>query len=192
MSSDKQVGPSNIGTSLFDIFKCFQIEAAHRLPKVPYRHKCSRLQAHSYEVEIHVAGVLNPKGWVIEFADIKADFQPLYDQLDHNCLNQVEGLENPTSKRLAEWIWERLKPNLEELSHVVVREPVHRAASFAAINDRPFVVPTSGRLAPRRPPNKGTLRAASNLVNGEPKPGQTRETKWCPSTKIEIAKASHC
>jgi 6-pyruvoyltetrahydropterin/6-carboxytetrahydropterin synthase len=106
-----------------DIFKIFTIEAAHHLPNVPPGHKCRRLHGHSFQVEIHISGDIDPKtGWVADFADIKAAFKPLYNQLDHHYLNDIEGLENPTSEMLARWIWQRLKPELPQLSKVYIRE----------------------------------------------------------------------
>jgi 6-pyruvoyltetrahydropterin/6-carboxytetrahydropterin synthase len=106
-----------------DIFKIFTIEAAHRLPNVPPGHKCARLHGHSFRVELHVSGPLDPHtGWVMDFADIKTAFLPIYERLDHHYLNDIEGLENPTSERLAAWIWEQLKPSLPALSEVVVHE----------------------------------------------------------------------
>jgi 6-pyruvoyltetrahydropterin/6-carboxytetrahydropterin synthase len=100
-----------------DIFKTFTIEAAHRLPNVPDGHKCARLHGHSFRVELHVSGEPGAhSGWVMDFADIKAAFRPLYEQLDHHYLNEVAGLDNPTSERLAIWIWDRLKPGLPQLS----------------------------------------------------------------------------
>ena len=106
-----------------EIFKIFTLEAAHRLPNVPTGHKCARLHGHSFRVEIHLAGELDENtGWVMDFADVKAAFRPLYERLDHHYLNEVEGLENPTSERLALWIWQRLKPALPLLSEVVVHE----------------------------------------------------------------------
>lgn len=114
-----------------DIFKVFTIEAAHRLPNVPAGHKCARLHGHSFRIEVHVAGTLGAEsGWVMDFADIKAAFQPLHDQLDHRYLNEIEGLDNPTSERLAEWIWARLKPALPGLSKVVVHETCTSGAVF--------------------------------------------------------------
>ncbi|MCA2994342.1 MAG: 6-carboxytetrahydropterin synthase QueD [Gemmatimonas sp.] len=106
-----------------ELYKQFTVEAAHRLPNVPPGHKCARLHGHSFGIELRVRGPLDPAlGWVMDFAEIKTAFQPLYDQLDHHYLNDIPGLENPTSEVLAVWIWDRLKPVLPLLSAVVVRE----------------------------------------------------------------------
>lgn len=114
-----------------EISKTFHIEAAHRLPNVPAGHKCARLHGHSFVVEIHASGPLDPVlGWVMDFADIKAAFAPLFEALDHRYLNEVEGLQNPTSENLARWIWQRLLPRLPQLCRVVVRETCTSACSF--------------------------------------------------------------
>src|SRR5262249_7263275 len=105
------------------IFKEFTFEAAHRLPAAPAGHKCARLHGHSFRVEVHVRGDVGPQsGWVMDFADIKTAFAPLLDALDHRYLNEIEGLDNPTSENLARWIWQRLQATLPGLSQVVVRE----------------------------------------------------------------------
>ena len=106
-----------------DIFKVFQIEAAHRLPNVPAGHKCARLHGHSFRVEIHVSGEPQPHtGWVMDFADIKDAFEPILKVVDHQYLNEIEGLANPTSENLARWVWARLAPTLPGLIAVIIRE----------------------------------------------------------------------
>ena len=106
-----------------EIRKSFQFEAAHLLPHLPAAHKCRRLHGHSFHVEIAVAGECDPQlGWVMDYADMKAAFKPLWEQLDHRYLNDVPGLENPTSENVAVWIWERLKPALPLLTEVTVAE----------------------------------------------------------------------
>jgi len=106
-----------------EIFKKFTFEAAHRLPGVPAGHKCARLHGHSFRIELHLTGPVDEQtGWVMDFGDIKSAFQPLYEQLDHHYLNEIDGLENPTSEVLAKWIWDGVKPRLPMLSEVVVRE----------------------------------------------------------------------
>ena len=108
---------------MMEIWREFTFEAAHRLPHVPEGHKCARLHGHSFRVEVHVRGPLDPTlGWVMDFADLKAAWKPLDDALDHRYLNEIPGLENPTSEVLARWLWARLAPVVPGLSEIVVRE----------------------------------------------------------------------
>jgi 6-pyruvoyltetrahydropterin/6-carboxytetrahydropterin synthase len=105
------------------IWKRFPLECAHRLPNVPPEHKCARLHGHSFQVEVHVSGAPGAEsGWVMDFADITAAWSPIHDALDHRYLNEVDGLDNPTSEVLAAWIWTRLEPTLPGLCQVVVEE----------------------------------------------------------------------
>jgi len=103
--------------------KTFDFEAAHRLPTFPEGHKCRRLHGHSYHFDVVVEGEVDPaSGYLIDFGDIKAAAEPLVKRLDHFYLNEIEGLENPTSEVLAKWIWDRLKPALPQMCCVVVYE----------------------------------------------------------------------
>ncbi len=114
-----------------EIFKVITFEAAHRLPNCPPGHKCARLHGHSFQIELHLCGPVDPHaGWVMDFGDLKQAFAPLYDQLDHRYLNEIPGLENPTSEVIARWIWQHLKPTLPLLHRVVVRETCTAGASY--------------------------------------------------------------
>ena len=105
-----------------EIFKEFSFEAAHRLPHVPADHKCARLHGHSFHVRVTVSGDVDPRlGWVMDFARIKAACAEVVEALDHRYLNEVPGLENPTSEVIAVWIWHRLRTQLP-LAAVEVRE----------------------------------------------------------------------
>ena len=103
--------------------KTFRFEAAHRLPKVPAGHKCGRLHGHSYIVDVIVEGEVDPNtGMVVDFAEITEAWMPLHAVLDHYYLNEIEGLDNPTSEVLSKWIYKKLKPSLPLLKAIYVHE----------------------------------------------------------------------
>jgi 6-pyruvoyltetrahydropterin/6-carboxytetrahydropterin synthase len=106
-----------------EIWKEFGFESAHRLPHVPDGHKCGRLHGHSFKIRLTLRGDPGERtGWIMDFADLKEAWKPLHEVLDHRYLNEIPGLENPTSEVLARWIWERMAPVLPQLSSVSVRE----------------------------------------------------------------------
>jgi 6-pyruvoyltetrahydropterin/6-carboxytetrahydropterin synthase len=105
------------------IYKDFSFEAAHRLPNVAEGHKCARLHGHSFIVRVTVDGPIGAEsGWVMDFAELKTAFRPVHERLDHRYLNEISGLENPTSEHLARWIWRELVPALPRLAEIEVRE----------------------------------------------------------------------
>lgn len=103
--------------------RSYRFEAAHFLPKVPTGHKCARMHGHSYQVQVVIEGDVDPeRGWVVDFAEIDEHAAPLVKRLDHQVLNEIEGLANPTSELLAAWWWERLAAALPGLREVAVSE----------------------------------------------------------------------
>lgn len=106
-----------------ELSKTFCIEASHVLPLAPETSVCKRLHGHSWRVDVMVAGEIDPEvGWLIDYHDIEAAWTPIHDALDHRHLNDVAGLDNPTSELLAVWIWDRLVPRLAGLHSVTVHE----------------------------------------------------------------------
>lgn len=106
-----------------EIFREFGFESAHSLPNVPEGHKCARMHGHSFRVRVSVAGAVGAEsGWVMDFAELKAAVQPTIDALDHRVLNDLDGLDNPTSEVVARWIWNRIADDLPGLAAVEVRE----------------------------------------------------------------------
>lgn len=115
-----------------EIWKEFTFDAAHVLPNVPEGHKCRRLHGHTYRVRVYVSGEPDDRvGWVMDFGEIKAAFEPIIDHLDHYYLNDIEGLENPTAEVLARWIWQRLEPRLPMLSRIEIHETCTTGCSYA-------------------------------------------------------------
>ena len=112
------------GTMHVELTKSYTFEAAHRLPMVPADHKCARMHGHSFRVEVTVAGPVDPRlGWLVDFGEITAVVEPLLKrELDHRTLNDVPGLENPTSENLCGWLWQRLAPRIAGLAAITVHE----------------------------------------------------------------------
>lgn len=125
---------------MFELTKEFTFESAHRLPHVPEGHKCGRLHGHSFRVEVGVVGPLDEAaGWVVDYADVKAPVKPIIATLDHCYLNEIDGLENPTSEVISRWIWNQLVHQLRGLSHVTVRETCTSSCTYRGEFDDPSV-----------------------------------------------------
>jgi len=108
---------------MVELVKDFRFEAAHYLPNVPEGHKCRRMHGHSFRGEVALRGEIDPKtGWIMDFADLKKVIDPIVVRLDHYLLNEIKGLENPTSEVLAMWLWNELAPNLPLLYRVTIEE----------------------------------------------------------------------
>jgi 6-pyruvoyltetrahydropterin/6-carboxytetrahydropterin synthase len=104
-----------------EIVKEFHFEAAHFLPRVHETHKCKNLHGHSYTVKIRAVGPVNPEtGWVFDFGQLKEVMNPLLAKLDHQVLNNVAGLENPTCENVAIWILENLHAHNPYIAAVTI------------------------------------------------------------------------
>lgn len=105
------------------ISKQFDFDAAHWLPHVPAGHKCGNVHGHTYRVELICEGEVDPKkGWLCDYADLAFAWTAVDARVDHRLLNDVKGLENPTTEVLAGWILEHVRPRLAFLSAVRVYE----------------------------------------------------------------------
>ena len=101
----------------------FRIESARFLPHLPKGHPCRRMHGHSFLITLRLIGEMHPKiGWVKDYNEILATAKPVIDQMDHVTLNELPGLENPTSENLAIWLYDDLKPLIPELAQVIISE----------------------------------------------------------------------
>jgi 6-pyruvoyltetrahydropterin/6-carboxytetrahydropterin synthase len=118
------------------LVKSIDFEAAHWLPDFPEGHKCRRMHGHSYKVDIIVEGEI-PEGqsYLIDFGEMKEAVSPIRDRLDHYCLNEIEGLENPTAEMLAHWIWARLEPALPILKEIHIAETCTSRCEYRGPDD---------------------------------------------------------
>ncbi|MGD8452343.1 MAG: 6-carboxytetrahydropterin synthase QueD [Phycisphaerae bacterium] len=111
--------------------KTIDFEAAHWLPTFPEGHKCRRLHGHSFRVEIVVEGEVDEaRGYLVDYGEIKRACAPVREQLDHYCLNEIPGLENPTAEMLARWIWQQLRPALPLLAAIIVHETCNSVCEY--------------------------------------------------------------
>lgn len=105
------------------LVRSFSFEAAHWLPHVPPGHQCARMHGHSFHVDMICEGETDVHaGWLLDFARIKQAAAPWIDRLDHRCLNEIEGLSNPTAEEVARWLWMRIRPHLPELAQINLAE----------------------------------------------------------------------
>lgn len=110
-------------SELFELKSHFQIESARFLPKLSQTHPCSRLHGHSFKIILTLRGPLDPQiGWVQDYHEINEVMRPILGEIDHRVLNEVSGLENPTSEILAKWIFERVQKKLTSLRSVTIME----------------------------------------------------------------------
>jgi 6-pyruvoyltetrahydropterin/6-carboxytetrahydropterin synthase len=118
------------------IWRRYVLQSAHRLPNVAAGHKCGRIHGHGFEVIVHADIELGSRPLGVDYDLLDSLWAPIHAQLDHVLLNDVPGLENPTSELIASWLWSRLKSVLPQLSWITVYETEQCGANFDGKNYR--------------------------------------------------------
>ena len=136
IQSTKNEGVDLDGKNHAHIWRRYVFQSAHQLPKVPLGHKCGRMHGHGFEVILHADQDLGNREIGVDYDHIDKCWAPIYKQLHMTCLNDIPGLENPTSEMISSWIWAKLKPELPELSWVTVYETATAGAQFDGKNYR--------------------------------------------------------
>jgi len=82
------------------------------------------MHGHTFNITVYVSGEIDKNtGFVIDFYDVDEVFNKyIHSKIDHKVLNEVQGLENPTSEHLAKWIWQNILPNIPNLYKIKVSE----------------------------------------------------------------------
>ena len=105
------------------VYKTFAIESARSLPKLPEEHPCHKVHGHSFKITLTVESEIDQTtGFVMDFSDIDSVFRPIHEIIDHAYLNDIKGLEDPSSENLCRWIWKQLSPSLKGLKQIEIRE----------------------------------------------------------------------
>jgi 6-pyruvoyltetrahydropterin/6-carboxytetrahydropterin synthase len=114
-----------------DMFLHFDFAASRYLPRLPASHPCSRMHGHTFQVRLVMRGEVDPaSGWMVDFGDVEQRIGTVRELVDHRCLNDIPGLENPTTEILAEWLWRRLAADLPGLYEITVQEHPTRGITY--------------------------------------------------------------
>jgi 6-pyruvoyltetrahydropterin/6-carboxytetrahydropterin synthase len=150
------------------IWRRFRFEAAHQLPNVPEGHQCGRMHGHGFEVILHANQDLGSRDMGVDFDHLQECWLPVHRELHRSCLNEIVGLENPTSEMLSEWIWSRLKDVIPDLSWVTVYETATAGCHYDGLDYRIWKEQAfEGALTHKRAPkgdSRGNLLGHSYLT----------------------------
>ena len=116
---------------LISLRRKLDFESAQHLPSFPEGHKCRRMHGHCFILEVEVIGKVDSKtGLFYDHGKIAEAVRPIVDQLDHSCLNDTPGLENPTLEIMARWFWTKLSPQLPGLSEITLHETPRASCTY--------------------------------------------------------------
>ncbi len=118
----------------FELKQHFNIESARFLPHLPKGHPCAKIHGHSFKITVRLQGPLDEKiGWLIDYNDISAALNLILQKIDHQLLNEIPGLENPTSELLAFWFYNEAVKILPQLVQVIVSETPNTEAIYPVL-----------------------------------------------------------
>jgi 6-pyruvoyltetrahydropterin/6-carboxytetrahydropterin synthase len=115
----------------FEMKVQYRLESARKLTRLPSSHPCSQLHGHSFVITLTLFGPWKEDlGWMYDYHDLNQIVHPTLKVLDHRYLNDIPGLENPTSEALCIYLFTKLKPQLPELQKVTVAETPTTECSY--------------------------------------------------------------
>ncbi|RYZ65019.1 MAG: 6-carboxytetrahydropterin synthase [Proteobacteria bacterium] len=115
----------------FELKQHFQIESSRFLPNLEKSHPCSRMHGHSFKIILTLVGEADARlAWVIDYNDIQSRMKPILDRIDHRTLNEVPGLENPTSEMLTKWVYDEALRVLPQVTRVTIAETPFTECSY--------------------------------------------------------------
>lgn len=112
------------------VWRRYYFQAAHRLPNVALGHKCGNMHGHGFAIVLQASHHVGDGDLSIDYDLLDTHWKPVFELLDHACLNEIPGLENPTSELISQWIWNKVKLHFAELSAVTVYETASCGASY--------------------------------------------------------------
>ena len=107
-----------------EVFRSFRFHAARFLPNLDDSHICKKMHGHTFNLTVHINGpIMKRNGFVIDFFDVdKTVDKYIISKIDHQVLNNINNLDNPTSEYLCKWIWDNLEKQINGLSKIVLSE----------------------------------------------------------------------
>jgi len=105
----------------YELSQRFYFEAAHTLLREIETESSRRVHGHTDEAEVTVRAQPDPiTGMVIDLAILREHVQAVRHLLDHQLLDEIEGLGQPTLENLCAFILEKLGHQVECLAAVSV------------------------------------------------------------------------
>lgn len=116
---------------MFEIKAQMHFSAAHHL--LNYEGECENQHGHNWLVEAYVKGsVLDKSNILIDYKVLKKHLKSVLDLLDHKDINELHDFKgiSPSSEILAQYIYNKMKELVPQISKVSVWETPTSCASY--------------------------------------------------------------